>query len=112
MGALEAGGRGGGRRPPWAPPPGSPVAATAVPRLEGLLGRVPPRARQEQLEPDRPQAAGATRFLGEGRQRPADAGPAASRGRREHAELARVGGDLAEADGSGELAASGGDRDL
>src|SRR4051794_8207268 len=34
-----------------------PVPATDVPRLEGLLVRVPPRARQEQLEPDRPQAA-------------------------------------------------------
>src|SRR4051794_8418994 len=100
MGGVDAGGA------------DEPVAATDVPRLEGLLVRVPPRARQEQLETDRPPAAGATRFLGEVDEGVPDAGPAVRRGGREHAELARVRGDVAKADGAGELAASRGDRDL
>jgi esterase len=89
-----------------------PVAAPPVPRLEELLARVLPRAWDEQFELDRSQPALAAPPLGEGEQRPADTAAALIGGGGQQPELARVVRDVMEADGAGDAAVAGGDRDL
>jgi hypothetical protein len=89
-----------------------PITDPAVPRLEELLARMPPGARDEQLELDRTESALAAVLLGEGDEGAADAGAAVIGGRDQHPELAHVIRDVVKPDAAGDLAVPGGDRDL
>ena len=89
-----------------------PVPDPPVPRLEELLGRMLPLAREQQLELHGTPPALAVVLLGEGDEGAADAGAALLGRRDQHPELARVIGDVVNPNAADDVAVPRGDGDL